>query len=132
MVLNAHKSFSFAGLLLITVTECPFSNSDCVSGLLICPNKPVIIIFNFQFLDDAKVCFIQETGVTVSTFVVSKTDHGLSRSKDYTDLEKMTNQIISISLFCPVFLCNPSIRLMRDSDTFTQHIYIFLRPNQAG
>ncbi|MDB5130076.1 MAG: hypothetical protein JWQ85_4308 [Mucilaginibacter sp.] len=38
-------SISFSGLLLITVTACPFCTNSSVSGLLMCPNEPVIIIF---------------------------------------------------------------------------------------
>jgi len=38
-------SFCFSALRLITVTACPFFTKACVSGLLMCPNEPVTMIF---------------------------------------------------------------------------------------
>ena len=36
---------SFSGLLLITVTAWPFCTNSSVSGLLMCPNEPISMIF---------------------------------------------------------------------------------------
>jgi uncharacterized protein (DUF2062 family) len=71
---NDSISFCLSGLLLITVTECPICTNSIVSGLLMCLNEPVtiIFIFYFQFIYTAKLRSNKKTGVAKSHIDVAK------------------------------------------------------------
>ena len=68
---NASMSFPLPGLLLITVTGCPFYIKRDASGLLMFPNEPVSMIFILFFVD-AKVSSRQKKDVTELRNVVGK------------------------------------------------------------
>src|SRR5450756_2299676 len=58
---RASMAVFFSGLLLTTITVCPWPTSICVSGLLMFPSEPVIMIFiGFIYLDDGRNCLVPD------------------------------------------------------------------------